>query len=1371
MFFLPAIAGQEDQKILIRMNTLFQFPGPGVVNDGDAPAFITASEGAIQDYLRVATLRMWYGYGWSSNSPSPPTADDTMLGYFPVTYAAAELSIDPANIIAESLNEFYANFSAISSIDYFNLAPKPMPKIYTYSDEGGGATPFEERPLLPTAVEPSEPSDLTDCALSLTGPAGPVMLKNWKQCLVRLKKFPVAGLLGGEDFDFIEFYNNELGPALGKTEAFIDELGNSIEVPKRYYDIVFQIDLANDSFYLDSRYNQYHEVYEEAIKDTSLIIEPTLPNIFLIDFTTLGITEYLDVISLHPSYLGASLLAGFPSSESEITSLLDNFKYSNNSEYIQMWTDGFKITFTGALSVLTGLADQYRKLIFSNLFKEEYNTIQGYYKSAAPMWVNAILPNLNFGELSNIFSEHAIGLGLGIPYDPMTHLISDTQLSQPKPDGFWEITSASNKCIAPSLISTKEESVESFGATAEPFVIGERADFTFEVNNTWNIEDWFHLYCVPERPSDDCIESEILDIFAADPSGTPGITSEDIALALSSDFDSWGPWPWEPLYKPVPVGGYPASTVPGVDSEGSPIEIPFMPAGILPVPNSDEWGYWESCDESSWLFKSALEGLYADYSELVSNNFRTFQQTLDGNCAYSERLFYRLEKKDEATGDVIQNAFFPSSLEAHEYLDAQVHYNKLYEYTLYGYYFVVGTEYWYSDSGEPQFECPPGYILSGDECVLAPIVDPIEAGEHVESKTDLSYCELAQQRQYYYDVIQSALTTTGAIRNPFLDYFSPDLFGAYDGDANGTPVPIAPSSGGEFLQFWEAMGKPYIQVSTTGAGVEPPYAEGEYEWVPLIVHPEFFGYFTGILFGPTSAAEEFGEGTVGDLQNFAWDFYTWGNAAQYRNDDPEVEGESPLLKDFHERLGFWVEGESKILKWDTVVVGESGAGSPAFGSGFGHANTVLQNLIAFAWDIFGNPAGDELPFATAEPGGEFSEEGWYVYWDPAFPEEFAEGYYGERGWIQGKWAEILWTDDAAGNWDALPASMTTTIGIVYPQVLYPRYGGIDPEKCCDIGKNPGGLPEGDLWKWNDSCVDPPPGEEVNIIPTPTSTEEITVTAQLRPYPVLVETKVAPSITEKVVDLPPVYPEVDIIPYRSVKDKALLMINGNVGKYQDYPIVIEQGDISSIASTIIEQDITMETTLENIGNVGDHLITFDGDDYPTAFEIFRIDFAPTNYQDFSLGRKLTLDNTVKDRVVVTANSIVDSILPNKKYWYTFRSIDIHNHMSNPSGIFQLEMVDTGNSIFPLIEMYPLPEPSSTYVKPMKKYLKIAPSAIQETLDVVTTAQDFVDNPSLGFDAEETMWGKKYKLRITSKSTGKKVDINFSFKQGDIDDTEL
>jgi len=74
--------------------------------------------------------------------------------------------------------------------------------------------------------------------------------------------------------------------------------------------------------------------------------------------------------------------------------------------------------------------------------------------------------------------------------------------------------------------------------------------------------------------------------------------------------------------------------------------------------------------------------------------------------------------------------------------------------------------------------------------------------------------------------------------------------------------------------------------------------------------------------------------------------------------------------------------------------------------------------------------------------------------------------------------------------------------------------------------------------------------------------------------------------------------------------------------------------------------------------------------------------------------------------------------------------------------------------------------------MGRYLMIAPSSIQETVSSdIVSANDFVTEPSLAVDAEEALWGKRYKLRITSKSTGKKVDINFSFKQEALDDTDL
>ena len=279
----------------------------------------------------------------------------------------------------------------------------------------------------------------------------------------------------------------------------------------------------------------------------------------------------------------------------------------------------------------------------------------------------------------------------------------------------------------------------------------------------------------------------------------------------------------------------------------------------------------------------------------------------------------------------------------------------------------------------------------------------------------------------------------------------------------------------------------------------------------------------------------------------------------------------------------------------------------------------------------------------------------------------------------------------------------------------------------------------------------------------------------RPHLVLVETTVfspsAPPLSAKVVDSPPLPPDVDIVPYRSVNNKVLLMLNGSVGSYNDNPIVINQNDIGKYRDQISNQNPLISPDVIEASNIEtDFEINFSTDDFPEFFEVYRLDFAPRSYRDFSTAARRVLNNTVRNKVVMTANSFIDTVVPNKKYWYTFRTIDVHGNVSNPSEILQFEMVDAGNSIYPLIEGYTFPKQEITYTKPLRKYLMIAPSAIQEGKHRnATNAQKFVDHPKLGTDAEKNIWGERYKLRLTSKLTGKKIDINFVFKQGEAPDT--
>ena len=78
--------------------------------------------------------------------------------------------------------------------------------------------------------------------------------------------------------------------------------------------------------------------------------------------------------------------------------------------------------------------------------------------------------------------------------------------------------------------------------------------------------------------------------------------------------------------------------------------------------------------------------------------------------------------------------------------------------------------------------------------------------------------------------------------------------------------------------------------------------------------------------------------------------------------------------------------------------------------------------------------------------------------------------------------------------------------------------------------------------------------------------------------------------------------------------------------------------------------------------------------------------------------------------------------------------------------------------------------------MKRYIRILPPEIQTGLEGEIFDSDAgagngvrIFDPdrggysSLGLSADKSVWNRAYKLRIKSKTTGKKIDINFKFKQ--------
>ena len=261
-------------------------------------------------------------------------------------------------------------------------------------------------------------------------------------------------------------------------------------------------------------------------------------------------------------------------------------------------------------------------------------------------------------------------------------------------------------------------------------------------------------------------------------------------------------------------------------------------------------------------------------------------------------------------------------------------------------------------------------------------------------------------------------------------------------------------------------------------------------------------------------------------------------------------------------------------------------------------------------------------------------------------------------------------------------------------------------------------------------------------------------------------------TVSVADRPPISPNVDIKQYFGVKDRLLFMLNGNVGNVFEQPITIRDSDKQKF--DMIRKSLQLKPYQK---------LNFFSDDPVTSFEVFKLEVKPTSYRDFALGDSMIIDaGDFKDPCkTASAAAFVDQIDPNTKYYYTFRSIDVHGNVSNPSAIYEVEISYDGASPFlltKLIEVKPVKKPLQEPTKKLKKYLRIRPAYAQTLLNEAKSGlideitgepispsvkeQDPSWQPYLGA-SDEHIWSrdKTFKIRIISKKTGKKIDLKLKF----------
>lgn len=261
-----------------------------------------------------------------------------------------------------------------------------------------------------------------------------------------------------------------------------------------------------------------------------------------------------------------------------------------------------------------------------------------------------------------------------------------------------------------------------------------------------------------------------------------------------------------------------------------------------------------------------------------------------------------------------------------------------------------------------------------------------------------------------------------------------------------------------------------------------------------------------------------------------------------------------------------------------------------------------------------------------------------------------------------------------------------------------------------------------------------------------------------------------------VDDPPPPPDVNILNYTDVNDKISIFLNHQHGTIRQVPETITPEDGGNLAMIETSQNLIHKWLRYDSNHpfrISETEILFRSEDNELIkhFEVFRMNKKPRDYFDFDgkLYKVLDLD------CITNTKGFVDNIESNRKYYYTFRSVDVHGNKSNPTTVFEVELVDDGGLVYMLLKPIILTRKAETQPSiNARRYIYITPSLLQKQIGTkqfmfdskVLKTVAHVKTAKLGPDSKsgvEGVWKKQIKVRITSTKTNRKFDINLSFEQ--------
>ena len=227
--------------------------------------------------------------------------------------------------------------------------------------------------------------------------------------------------------------------------------------------------------------------------------------------------------------------------------------------------------------------------------------------------------------------------------------------------------------------------------------------------------------------------------------------------------------------------------------------------------------------------------------------------------------------------------------------------------------------------------------------------------------------------------------------------------------------------------------------------------------------------------------------------------------------------------------------------------------------------------------------------------------------------------------------------------------------------------------------------------------------------------------------------------------PPLFPETKFRSFLGDDRRINITMDHQMGFRVEQPITFTEEERERASRLRTSQSRAQSGPLE-----------FRDDDMSKVYEIYRTVNPPASVMSFqnSLWRR------------VTESSITENVIADQTYYYIFRTIDAHGNISNPSPAFEVTLVG-GFSPYLLVNEYDYDKEvpkNKSKTKTMRRFLRIRPSVpqlmVRQAFNGMNSSSD-VEQPRLSVVNNGTLWTEKFKVRLTSMETGKKIDYNIEY----------